>query len=499
MLIDYAPAMVETKSGAPAFEAAVLRARRTLAGVDPLGLLLLGDARPGLGAAGLDAYQADRRRLAALASDLESVSVMDGAVDVDRRALQFGLRRGAPPDGPRSPAGAAMLERHLLARIAPLGAAPGTGLEDLAGVLEDAPRFLVESRQGTNGGAEAAGHVALAAAKRMPAILNVVADAARVLPVPAALRQRVEAALGLALSAAAEESGWLLKEYLVEAASSVDQRSLGERLEDLGFGARVDELEAAAEELLANQAVAREGEAPAAAEGAERLWDVDEASARWRQVDAELRAWCPLPDRTEVMVEATPPWLRRLVPPVALVNPGPLSKAPYRLLVSADVPATDGDFDSTLRAAWAADLAPAAWQRASTPVARLLLPAGDLVEAWRVIARTAAPGLAGWRPADAGRELSWRAMLALVAAGMIRGRLGEDEAADLLRAETGMDDDTARLQAVHVAAQPLAALTFIAGRRRLARLEHSLGDAGAPEDRVRLLSWGPVPAAALDL
>ena len=91
-------------------------------------------------------------------------------------------------------------------------------------------------------------------------------------------------------------------------------------------------------------------------------------------------------------------------------------------------------------------------------------------------------------------ELGWRAILALVAIAIGRGRLDVSEAADLIAAETGMDHETARLQAVHVAAQPAAALTFVAGAvaagAAVSRIARDSSDQAA---HAAVLAAGPLP------
>ena len=93
----------------------------------------------------------------------------------------------------------------------------------------------------------------------------------------------------------------------------------------------------------------------------------------------------------------------------------------------------------------------------------------------------------------------WRAILALVAIAIGRGRLDVSEGADLIVAETGMDLETARSQALHVAAQPGAALTFIAGAGAAAgavgRIARDRGDTAA---REALLAAGPLPGVLVN-
>ncbi|MEA2645371.1 MAG: hypothetical protein QOE92_454, partial [Chloroflexota bacterium] len=410
---------------------------------------------------------------------------LDAEEAVDRLALVAGLRRALPPDGPRAPTGAVAVERHLLAQATRL-AGGAAAAEPLAHVLEAAPGHLAASREGTLGAGAAASSTS-PAAKRLPLLLDVMAAAASPLRLSPALRARVEGAAGAALAAAAEHGGWLLKEYL-PAANGVAVPSM--RPLDLGLGAALEELEAEAERVLADVALSQDPGAAATEET--RAWRLEDVATAWGEVDAGLREWCPLP-AGGTLVEESPAWLRPLLPPVALVDAG--ADRP-RLLVDPALELSPADLDGELRRAWTHDLAPAAWDGAGSRPARLLLPSPDGRDGWRDLARATAPGLDAWRPADARRERAWRAILALTAAGLGRGRMDLDEATRLVAAEAGLDIETARLQAAHVAAQPVAALAFVAGRLVAARVLAPLGAASdAAAARAAFLAAGPLPAA----
>src|SRR6202022_4259526 len=128
--------------------------------------------------------------------------------------------------------------------------APEPRAEEPAALLESAPGFLATSRKGCVGAAAVAGEVALAAAKRLPQLLDLTAAAARALALSPPLRQRIDAALGELLSAAAEDSGWLLKDYMP--AANPDRPRLVAEPSGLGLGR--DQVESAAEAMLADQA-----------------------------------------------------------------------------------------------------------------------------------------------------------------------------------------------------------------------------------------------------
>lgn len=484
----------------PQLRKLVTRAQDELAIADPLGAALLTGETGHLPDGSAEALAHESQRLVALAAELESLDGLDGDDDLDRSALAHSLRRVTPAPDPRLPAGALLLERHLLAALGGLALAPQPRAAELAALVESGPSFLAASREGCFGATEAAGQVALAAAKRLPQLLDLAAAAARALPLHPRLRERIEAGLGELLAAAAEDGGWLLKEYMP--AASADLSLL--IVEPSGLGMSLDEVEAAAEAMLADQAGldyddltghGRREEAgppafPAGTAPREPAGLAVVADA-CRGVEAACAPWCRDPGGAEFAVEAQPSWLQPLLPPLALAAGGPLASEPLRLLVGDGAAGLSlPDLERELAVIHAAEYLPAASARGRGRLARLLVPAPEGAEGWRALALDGAPGVVR----RSRRELGWRAILALVAIAIRRGRLDVSGAADLIAAETGMDLDTARLQAVHVAAQPAAALTFVAGAvaagAAVTRIARDSSDQAA---RAAVLAAGPLP------
>src|ERR1700682_2138317 len=244
----------------PRLRALVWEARTALAVADPLGAAFLtGGGQAPLPDASLEAQADEARRLETLALQLEGLGGdLTGDDELDREALMHSLRRSLPAAGPPPPAGAGVLERDLLLMLLGLSRAAEPRAERLADLIEGAPAFLEASRQGCEGGPAAAGEVALAAAKRMPLLLDLTAAAARALPLPPALRQRLEAGLGMLLAATAEDGGWILKQYMPSAKAA--PRPLP--VEPSGLGMTLEQLESAAEAVLADEAGVRFGGAP---------------------------------------------------------------------------------------------------------------------------------------------------------------------------------------------------------------------------------------------
>ena len=506
--MDYSAAMALEQGQLPddpRLKDLVARARLELELADPLGAGLLTGTTAGLPDSSLGAHERESRRLEAIAAELDALEGLPVVDEMDRSALAHSLRRVLHSPVPRQPAGAVLLERHLLAALAGLGLAPEPRAEALAAMLESAPGFLYASREGCAGAAAVAGAVALAAAKRMPQLLDLTAAAAQALPLSPPLRQRIEAALGELLSAAAEDSGWLLKEFMPAASTGSPQLLV----EPSGLALSLDEIEAAAEAMLADQAglafddamageVGDDTSPPAFPEGTaprERGGLAVVADA-CRRAAALCDPWCPEPADVEFIVEAQPSWLQPLLPPLSLAPGGPLSSDPIRLLVGDGAAGLSvADLERELALVHAAEYLPASTQRTQGRVARLLLPAPEALEGWRAVALAGAPGV-GMRSR---RELAWRAILALVALGLGRGRLDVDEAADLIRAETGMDSETAHLQAVHVSALPALGLTFVAGAVAVGGAITRMGrDRGEAAARVAMLAAGPIPGTSIN-
>jgi hypothetical protein len=470
------PGWPEDARLAPLVRRAVAAARV----VDPLTLAALGEA-VGLPLAGRDEELAQMEEMERLAGELEALGTRPGTADeLDRVALVFGLRRASAASAIGGPLGARTLERHLLARLSQLALGAPGAVESLGELVAAGPRVLALSRAGGGDGSASSGQLALEAARRLPALLDACAGAVGSLPVAAAVRLEVEAALGKLLQAAAEDTGWLLKEYL-PAAGPAPPPTLPDPLW-AGLGFSLDELEAEAEGALA----AAVGELAEAAPGTALPEPGLPASAsevirEWTAASERVMGRFGLSASWGIAVREAPAWLRSLLPPLALIMRAPNDRETALLLVANQ---RRSSLSEGVEDLYCRDYLPAASAWAGFRVARALLPAPELAEGWRVFAAR------GQRGAG---ELAWRAALALGAIAMSRHRAGVDQAAEMIVAEAGLPLDQARLQAMQVAERPLAALTFLAGRRLLLQ-----GSAGAGEPGVaRWLAEGPLPGVAL--
>jgi hypothetical protein len=448
--------------------------------VDPLTVTALGES-VGLPVAGRDDELAHLMEMERLAGELEALGTVQGSADeLDRVALVFGLRRASTAGTIGGPLGARTLERHLLARLSQLALdAPGAA-ESLRDLVVAGPGILARLRVEGGEGGEASGQLALEAARRLPALLDACAGAVGSLPVPADMRFEVEAAVGQLLQAAAEDAGWLLKQY-IPAAGPAPTPALPDPLW-AGLGFSLDELEAEAEGALA----AAVGElSDAAPETAMRepgpLATTSEVIHEWGAASLRAMDRFGLSAGSGVAVRPAPPWLRGLLPPLALIMRSPLEPEAALVLIAGQGRSELSDSVADL---YVRDYLPAASAWANFRVARALLPAPELAQGWRVFAAR------GQRGAG---ELAWRAALALAAIAISRGRAGIEQAAELIAAESGLPFEQARLQAMQVAERPLAALTFLAGRRLLLEGSAGVGEPGV----ARWLAEGALPAAAL--
>jgi hypothetical protein len=446
--------------------------------VDPLTMALVG--KPvGLPVAGRGEELAALAEMARLADALEVLGAQPVAADeFDRVALIFGLRRAtlASTDGPL---GSRLMERHLLLRLSLLAqGAPGAA-ESLLELVEGGPAIIARSRSDTVAGSAAAGQLALEAARRLPALLDACAGAMASLPVAVDLRLRVEGALGQLLQAAAEETGWLLKEYIPAAAPARPQTMPDPLWAGLGFS--LAELESEAEGALA-AAVGRltdaQPETPVVDPGEPA--SPAEASVAWRRAAAAATQRLGVPGPGPIRIEDAPGWLRSLLPPLSLILPGPGVAGRAMVLLAKQ---SSARLELSATELYLRDYLPAASARANVRIARSLLPAPELAEGWRAFVA----------PQTGAAELAWRAAMALAAIAMCRGLAEIEQAAEMITAESGIGLDRARLQAMQLAERPLAALTFLAGRRILL-------DAAAKHGERAVAGWlagGPLPGAAL--
>jgi hypothetical protein len=467
-----------TWPAAPALRSLVERAERAVAELSPTALALVG-AEARLPEASLPRQLELVEELRRVGSELAALPAAGVPADeVDRVVLLHTLHRATA--GPRlgEPAGPEVLEQHLQLALRRLLGQPA-GVTALASLVEAAPGFLARSRPTAGTGSVAAGRVAVEAAGRLPALLDACAGAAGALATTP-VRSRIEAALGALLQAGAEESGWLLKVYIPAAAA--DPKAPPDPLAS-GLGLSLEALESAAEAAL-TQAVL----APAPDPGAAVTTSLDDPASAARAWARAARGAEHLGGAggEEVEVVAAPGWLEQLLPGLSLVLPGPLDEGPAMLLVSARGHPTVSELELVYRA----DFLPWAWSRPGPRVARLLLGAPDLGEGWRAHLRGSDPGLGGGLPWP--RELAWRAALVLAAIGMTTRGVTVEAAAGLVAAESGVGQATALQQCFHLARRPLGALTFLAGRL-------AVGTALARVGTPRLLSAGPLPAAAMAL
>src|SRR5258708_35795203 len=93
----------------------VRRAAGELDSAAPLGAALLSGRSTGLPDGGLVAHQRESRQLAEIAAELDGLDGLTGDDELDRLALAHALHRVSRAVTTRAPAGALLVEHHLLA------------------------------------------------------------------------------------------------------------------------------------------------------------------------------------------------------------------------------------------------------------------------------------------------------------------------------------------------------------------------------------------------
>ena len=403
-------------------------------------------------------------------------------------------------------------------------------LETITSRLEAVPAYLAASRQQLTEPVKLWCEVAAVSARELPALYSTVAAAARDLP-PA---PRLERAAAAASEATEDFARWLQSEVVPVAA---DDWVLGEErfarllelreLPDpadaiLALGRNyLAEIKAEREELLSSCWPARSLEQVNTLIRAHHPESFDAALAEYRDVIARSRAFVArrglvtLPSAEELRVEATPGFLRPLIPFAAYEPPARFDRRQLGIYI---VTPQDGDLGEHNQAAilntsvhegYPGHHLQFACANQHPSVARLLSAdcAHELVEGWAHYCEqlmyeqgfTTSPEVRFVQLND----LVWRACRIIIDVQLSSGRMSFDDAVDLLVAEAAMARPAAVAEVRRYTFTPGYQLSYLYGkhlllqlRQRRQRTEGSAFDLGRFHDT--LLYAGALPAATWD-
>ena len=403
-------------------------------------------------------------------------------------------------------------------------------LQAIASRLEGVPAYLAASREQLSEPVRLWCEVGLVAARQLPALFSTVVSAATRDP----LRGRLEAAAGAASQAAEDFATWLERDVLPRA---TDDWALGEerfaRLVELrelpdspdsvlALGRRyLEEVKEERRELMAACWPGRSVEEVSELVRSQRPASFEDALTEYGTVIAASRDFvssrglASLPPSEELHVEATPGFLRAVIPFAAYEPPARFDKRQLGIYI---VTPRDGDLGEHNRAAvlntsvhegYPGHHLQFACANQHPSIARLLSAdfAHELVEGWAHYCEqlmyehgfTSGPEVRFVQLND----LVWRACRIIVDIELSTGRMGFDQAVDMLVTEAAMARPAAEAEVRRYTYTPGYQLSYLYGkhllvqlRQRRQRLQGTAFDLGRFHDR--LLYAGALPAATWD-
>jgi uncharacterized protein (DUF885 family) len=318
-------------------------------------------------------------------------------------------------------------------------------LASIASRLEQAPRYLSETRERVTAPVRLWTEIDLESTGHLPGFLDTILAAGRAEGAPAALLDRLDRAVARTKEALEAHADWLRSDVLPRADA---EWALGpERFEEMvrlrELEADGDEILAVGEELLATEKAAREAVVPQLAPGGTPADAADqvkndhattfaESLDEYRRAMDRARAFvvehdiATLPEEDHLNVIETPSFIRHLVPFAAYYEPAKFDPSPE---------CAEG---------WA------------FYCERMMKEAGfeDTAEGWYVVHTDAI----------------WRAVRIILDVQLHRGVVDVDGAVDRLVAETGFERPAAVAEVRRYTGTPTYQLSYLFGRHMIERL-----------------------------
>lgn len=380
-------------------------------------------------------------------------------------------------------------------------------LAAIASRLEEAPRFLAESRSRIRDPRSVpALWVAIAAesAAGAPGLLDAVLQMAREAG-DAPLEARLAAAAEGARVALAEHAAWL-DGLAREAAGShvlgperfdalLGHRLMGataRELYDLGHrlveAHRRETWERARDVLTEAGAPIPQGNPVPAALAVVRtrhpgtfpeVLAAYERMIRDARAFTEARGLATLPPGERVKVVETPTYLRHLIPFAAYVSPprfDPVQEGTYLVTPKEDLAAFhDADVrTTTVHEAYPGHHLQLSAANRHPSHTRVLVDAVETIEGWALYCETLMEAHGFTRDAGArfvrAKDTLWRAVRIVVDVGLATGWMTPEEAAGLLVQEVAMDPEDAEAEVKRYTLEPGYAMSYLLGRRGIERL-----------------------------
>ena len=402
-------------------------------------------------------------------------------------------------------------------------------LESIAGRLEQAPRYIAESRTRVTRPVRLWAEIDAESCESLPSFLDTIISAARSELGDGPIARRLTAASDGAKAALAEHVAWLRDEAIPRA--SADWAAGSELFDELvrlrELDADADEILAIGEEILAQERGARDtvcaeidptlspGEVgdlvknhhPASFPEALGEYRGSMDRARRFIVEHDLASF---PERDKLLVIETPSYIRHLIPFAAYYEPARFDRDPVGIYVVTPPAAPEMMREhnyASISNAGVHEAYPGHHLQLSAgltnpSIVRLFLGAPEFVEGWAFYSERMMKE-AGFDDSPehwyvVHTDAIWRAVRILLDVRLHRGEIGFDEAVEFLIAQTGFERPAAVAEVKRYTSSPTYQLSYLYGRHMIDALRRDVERRMGPAFSLRyfhdtLLYGGTMP------
>lgn len=404
-------------------------------------------------------------------------------------------------------------------------------LASIAGRLEQAPRYLLETRERVTDPVRLWVEIDIQTTQQIPGFIGVIEAAARAESRDEALVARLTAAADGARAALEEHGAWLRDEVLPRATG--EWAAGPERFEEMlrlrELEADGDEILAVGEELLAAEKSAREAIGVEIEPGASAAEVMDivkndhaatfaEALAEYRTTMDAARDFvrehgiATLPEEDHLNVMETPGFIRHLVPFAAYVEPAKFDPVPLGVYIVTPPESADmmrehnrsSISNTSVHEAYPGHHLQLSAAITNPSLVRLFSGAPEFAEGWAFYCERMMKE-AGFDDTPKGwyvvhTDAIWRATRIILDVQLHRGLIGFDDAVDRLVGETGFERPAALAEVRRYTSTPTYQLSYLFGRHMIERLKADVeAREGRDFDRRRfhdtLLYGGTMPVS----
>lgn len=375
-------------------------------------------------------------------------------------------------------------------------------LDSIAGRLEKAPGYLIETRERVTAPVRVWTEIDVESTERLPGFLDVILAAARSEAGDAALNRRLEAAVAATKAALGEHLEWLRNDVLPRA--EADWKAGPDRFEEMirlrELEADGDQILAVGEELLVSEKAAREAllseidptaspeevadlvKNDHATSFAEALNEYRESMDRARAFVVEKDLATP-PEEDHLNVIETPSFLRHLIPFAAYYEPAKFDPTPVGIYIIT--PPSEPSMmrehnrssisNTSVHEAYPGHHLQLSAAVTNPSLVRLFSGAPEFAEGWAFYCERMMKE-AGFDDTPKGwyivhTDAIWRATRIILDVSLHRGLIGFDEAVDRLVAETGFERPAALAEVKRYTSTPTYQLSYLFGRHMIERLK----------------------------